>query len=117
MAVLFETPLVIVNDDDLVRVSRDNPGYRFEREEDGTIIVSPTHTKGGAKSLEPPHNYGITKSKSAETPLTRTLASRSARSSGLCSGRFMGDPAPIDALTPDLKRRDFGRSARTWPSR
>ena len=52
MAVLLKTPLVIVNDDDLVRVSRDNPGYRFEREEDGTIIVSPTHTKGGAKSLE-----------------------------------------------------------------
>src|SRR5450755_4046956 len=52
MAVLLKTPLVIVNDDDLVRVSRDNPGYRFEREEDGTIIVSPTHTKGGAKSGE-----------------------------------------------------------------
>ena len=35
-----------------MRVSRENPGYRFEREEDGTIIVRPTHTKGGAKSLE-----------------------------------------------------------------
>jgi hypothetical protein len=23
--------------------SRDYPGYRFEREEDGTIIVRPTH--------------------------------------------------------------------------
>jgi Uma2 family endonuclease len=52
MAVLLKTPLVLVNDDDLVRVSHDNPGYRFEREEDGTIIVSPTHTKGGAKSGE-----------------------------------------------------------------
>jgi Uma2 family endonuclease len=52
MAVLLKTPLVIVNDDDLVRVSRDNPGYRFEREEDGTIIVSRTQTKGGAKSGE-----------------------------------------------------------------
>jgi Uma2 family endonuclease len=52
MAELLKTPLVIVNDDDLVRVSRDNPGYRFEREEDGTIIVSPTHTKGGAKRGE-----------------------------------------------------------------
>ncbi len=52
MAIALKTPLVIENDDDLVRVSRDNPGYRFEREEDGTVIVSPTHTKGGAKSLE-----------------------------------------------------------------
>ena len=52
MAVSLNTPLVLVNDDDLDRTSRENPGYRFEREEDGTVIVSPTHTKGGAKSLE-----------------------------------------------------------------
>ncbi len=52
MAISLRTPLVLVDDDDLVRVSQDNPGYRFEREEDGTIVVSPTHTKGGAKSLE-----------------------------------------------------------------
>ena len=52
MAIALKTPLVIENDEDLMRVSRNNPGYRFEREEDGTVIVSPTHTKGGAKSLE-----------------------------------------------------------------
>jgi hypothetical protein len=52
VAVLLKTPLVIVTDDDLVRVSRDNPGYRFEREEDGTNMVSPANTKGGAKSGE-----------------------------------------------------------------
>jgi len=52
MAVALKTPLVLDTDDDLERVSRENPGYRFEREEDGTVIVSPTHTKGGAKSLE-----------------------------------------------------------------
>ncbi len=52
MAVALKTPLVLATDDDLLRVSRDNPGYRFEREEDGTITVSPTHTKGGAKSGE-----------------------------------------------------------------
>jgi Uma2 family endonuclease len=52
MAVWLRTPLVVENDADLIRVSRENPGYRFEREEDGTIVVSPTHTKGGAKSLE-----------------------------------------------------------------
>jgi Uma2 family endonuclease len=52
MHIALRTPLVLVTDDDLVRTSRDNPGYRFEREEDGTIVVSPTHTKGGAKSGE-----------------------------------------------------------------
>jgi Uma2 family endonuclease len=52
MSICLKTPLVLVNDEDLVRVSRDNPGYRFEREQDGTVIVSPTHTKGGSKSGE-----------------------------------------------------------------
>jgi Uma2 family endonuclease len=52
MTIALKTPLVLETDEDLVRVSRDNPGYRFEREKDGTILVSPTHTKGGAKSLE-----------------------------------------------------------------
>lgn len=52
MAIALKTPLVLITDEDLARVSRENPGYRFEREEDGTIVVSPTHTKGGAKSGE-----------------------------------------------------------------
>jgi len=52
MAVALKTPLVLVTDEDLARVSRENPGYRFEREEDGTVVVSLTHTKGGAKSGE-----------------------------------------------------------------
>jgi Uma2 family endonuclease len=52
MHIALKTPLVLVTDDDLVRTTRDNPGYRFEREEDGRIIVSPTHTSGSAKSLE-----------------------------------------------------------------
>jgi len=51
MAVWLRAPLVVENDADLIRVSRENPGYRFEREEDGTIVVNPTHTKDGAKSL------------------------------------------------------------------
>jgi Uma2 family endonuclease len=52
MAIALRPPIVLETDDDLVRVSRDNPGHRFEREEDGTIIASPTFTKGGSKSLE-----------------------------------------------------------------
>jgi hypothetical protein len=34
MAISLKIPLVLVDDGDLVRVSRENPGYRFEREED-----------------------------------------------------------------------------------
>lgn len=41
-----------VSDLDLMRMGDDNPGYTFEREEDGSLIVSPTFTKGGAKSGE-----------------------------------------------------------------
>ena len=44
--------LVSLSDDDLMRVSRENPGWRFERTGDGALIVSPTSTPGGAKSLE-----------------------------------------------------------------
>jgi Uma2 family endonuclease len=39
-----------VSDDDLMRIGAENPGCRFERETDGSLIVSPTSTKGGAKS-------------------------------------------------------------------
>jgi len=40
------------SDDDLMRIGAYNPGYRFEREEDGSLVVSPSSTKGGAKSGE-----------------------------------------------------------------
>ncbi len=52
MAFMLKSPLVIETDADLVRVGRENAGYRFERDEDGTIIVSPTYSNGGAKSAE-----------------------------------------------------------------
>jgi len=52
MPIVLKSPIALVTDDDLVRVSRANPGYQFEREPDGSIVVSPTHTKGGAKSAE-----------------------------------------------------------------
>lgn len=50
MAVSLKIPLVVVDDAALVRVSRENPGYQFEREEDGTLTVSPNFTRGGARS-------------------------------------------------------------------
>ncbi|GAC1566862.1 MAG: Uma2 family endonuclease [Vulcanimicrobiaceae bacterium] len=52
MAIMLKSPLVIETDEDLVRVGRENAGYRFEREEDGTILVSPTYSNGGFKSAE-----------------------------------------------------------------
>lgn len=52
MAIMLKTPLIIKTDEDLVRVARENAGYRFEREADGTIIVSPTFSSGGFKSAE-----------------------------------------------------------------
>jgi Uma2 family endonuclease len=50
MAVSLKLPLVLVDDADLVRVSEENPGYQFEREENGTLTVSPNFTNGGAQS-------------------------------------------------------------------
>jgi len=52
MAITLKPPAVNESDDTLLRISRDNPGYRVERDEDGTITMSPTHTEGGAKSGE-----------------------------------------------------------------
>jgi Uma2 family endonuclease len=52
MAIALNTPLILVDDDDLLRVSRENSAYCFERESDGTIIVSPHYTNGGRKSGE-----------------------------------------------------------------
>ena len=52
MVISLNLPLVLVDDDDLVRVSEENPGYQFEREDDGTLTVSPNHTVGGARSGE-----------------------------------------------------------------
>jgi Uma2 family endonuclease len=37
---------------ELIRLSRTNPGYRVEREGDGTITMRPTGGFGGAKSLQ-----------------------------------------------------------------
>ncbi len=52
MAITLKLPIVLVDDHDLVRVSRENPGYRFEREEDGTLSVSPNFTIGAVQSGE-----------------------------------------------------------------
>jgi hypothetical protein len=38
----LNTPLRVVSDEALMRISRDSPGVRMEREEDGTPTMSPT---------------------------------------------------------------------------
>jgi len=35
--ITLNTPLILVDDDDLYRVSRENSAYRFEREENGAV--------------------------------------------------------------------------------
>jgi len=41
-----------VTDDELLRLSGLNPGWRFERDDRGATIVSPNFSEGGAKSGE-----------------------------------------------------------------
>ena len=41
-----------ISDDDLVRLSQQNPGWKIERTDDGELRLSPTHTDAGAKSME-----------------------------------------------------------------
>ncbi len=44
--------LPAVSDDDLIRMTNQNPGWKIERTDDGRLRLSPTHTDGGAKSGE-----------------------------------------------------------------
>ena len=41
---------VPTTDDDLLRITDENPGWRVERDADGTVIMSPTGTRSGARS-------------------------------------------------------------------
>ena len=42
---LRETP----TNADIERFAADNPGYRFERDPDGTLVVSPMYSIGGLR--------------------------------------------------------------------
>jgi Uma2 family endonuclease len=109
MAIALKTPLVLITDDDLLRVSREHPGYVFEREEDGTVIVSPTHTKGGSKSLEAAvqlHAYAKRVGGKAFDSSTGFAIGPEQRLSA--PGASWVSQARIDALTAD-------ESAGFWP--
>jgi len=41
-----------VSDEELVRLGELNPGWSFERDDDGTTTMSPTNTAGGSRSAE-----------------------------------------------------------------
>lgn len=53
MTAIIGGPRVLISDDDLVRLSEENPGWQLERDDTGALLVSPpTSTQGGAKSGE-----------------------------------------------------------------
>ena len=41
-----------IGDDEILRLSNDNPGLQFERDRDGRLIVTPTGGEGGRRSGE-----------------------------------------------------------------
>ena len=41
-----------LDDDRLEELGRRNPGWRFERDDDGATVMDPAHTGGGAQSAE-----------------------------------------------------------------
>jgi len=52
MSAIIAGPHIVVSDDDLRRIAETNPGWEFERGDDGALFVSPTSTPDGAKSGE-----------------------------------------------------------------
>jgi Uma2 family endonuclease len=55
IASIRSTRIVIplqASDDDLIRIGKENPGFQVEREEDGTVLMSPTHTRTSSKCIE-----------------------------------------------------------------
>ena len=52
MSAIIGGPNVTITDDDLVELSRVNPGWKFERSNMGELIARPTSPSGGAKSGE-----------------------------------------------------------------
>ncbi len=52
MVACISGPTIHISDDDLIRISAENPGWHFERADDGSLLVSPTATTAGAKSGE-----------------------------------------------------------------
>jgi Uma2 family endonuclease len=52
MVAVIRGPHIAVSDEDLHDLSEANPGWRFERADDGALLVSPTSTSGGARSGE-----------------------------------------------------------------
>ncbi len=52
MALILKAIPAPGDDDALVRLSRESPEWRFEVDADGSLIVSPTYSEGGARDVE-----------------------------------------------------------------
>jgi hypothetical protein len=74
MAVTLNTPLILVDDEDLYRVSQENRAYRFEREANGAVTVSPNYTNGGRKSGKAFAQLLAMPNVSEDKPLTQARA-------------------------------------------
>ena len=46
------TPVRPITDEELLQLARRNPGYQFERGANGELIVTPTGSEGGRRSME-----------------------------------------------------------------
>lgn len=49
---IMNVPARPLDDDELLRLSADNPGWHIEREPDGSLTVSPTSFRNGIRSAE-----------------------------------------------------------------
>jgi Uma2 family endonuclease len=107
MAVSLKLPLVLVDDDDLVRVSEENPGYQFEREEDGTLTVSPTLSDGGARSGEAVYQLVV---------YAKRFGGRAFdSSSGFRIGRAVKSPDAAWVSAPRIEALSASERAGFWP--
>ena len=46
------TPVCPITDEELLQLAQRNPGYQFERGAKGELIVTPTGSEGGRRSME-----------------------------------------------------------------
>ncbi len=52
MALVLKAIPALGDDDALARLSRESPDWRFEVDAEGSLIVSPTYSEGGARDAE-----------------------------------------------------------------
>jgi Uma2 family endonuclease len=107
MAIIIKQPKPLT-DEDLLELSRLNPGYQFERDARGELIVTPTGIEGGRRSLELGRQLGNWTIRNGTG-----VAFDSSTGFRLPDGALFAPDAAwvrrsqLDALTPD-QRKKFG---------